>query len=41
METMWLLAILACPLMMGVMMFAMMRGMRRGDARRDRIDEEL
>ncbi len=30
MEAIWLLAILACPLIMGVMMFLMMRGMRRG-----------
>jgi len=31
-EAIWLLAILACPLLMGAMMFLMMRGMRRGDA---------
>jgi hypothetical protein len=30
METLWLLAILACPLAMAVMMFFMMRG-RGGD----------
>ena len=29
MEAIWLLAVLACPLIMGAMMFVMMRGMRR------------
>jgi hypothetical protein len=40
MEGIWLLAILACPLIMGVMMFLMMRGMRRGDGHAQRTDEE-
>jgi hypothetical protein len=39
MESIWLLAILACPLVMGVMMLLMMRGMR-GDDRTTRRDDE-
>ncbi len=31
MEAIWLVALLACPLLMGLMMFFMMRGMRRRD----------
>jgi hypothetical protein len=34
MEAVWLLAILACPLVMGVMMLWMMRGMRGEHGRR-------
>jgi hypothetical protein len=41
MEAIWLLAILACPLLMGVMMFVMMRGMPRRDRRAERSDEEI
>jgi hypothetical protein len=41
MEAIWLLAILACPLIMGVMMFVMMRGMRRGDRPAGRTDEDM
>jgi hypothetical protein len=38
-EPIWLVAILACPVLMGVMMFVMMRGLpRRG--RRERTDED-
>lgn len=40
MEAIWLLAILACPLVMGVMMFLMMRGTRRADRGAGRGDEE-
>ena len=40
MEAIWLLAILACPLVMGVMMFLMMRGMRRDHRAAGRADEE-
>jgi len=40
MEAIWLLAILACPLIMGVMMFLMMRGGRRGDRPVERTEEE-
>lgn len=40
METIWLLAILACPLVMGVMMFLMMRGMRRDHGPAERADED-
>ena len=40
MESIWLLAILACPLVMGVMMFFMMRGMRRDDRGTGRADED-
>ena len=35
MEAVWLLAVLACPLVMGAMMLWMMRGMRGGHGRRD------
>ena len=35
MESIWLLAILACPLVMGVMMFFMMRRDDRGTGRAD------
>lgn len=40
MESIWLLAILACPLVMGVMMFLMMRGMRRDHRPPARADED-
>ena len=40
MEPIWLLMILACPLVMGVMMFVMMRGMRRGHNTAGRADED-
>lgn len=40
MESIWLLAILACPLVMGVMMFLMMRGMRRDHRAAGRADED-
>lgn len=40
MEAIWLLAILACPVIMGVTMFLMMRGMRRGDRPAERSHEE-
>lgn len=40
MEAIWLLAILACPLVMGVMMFLMMRGMRRDRGAPGRADED-
>lgn len=41
MEAIWLLAILACPLIMGGMMFVMMRGRRRGDRPAERSHEDL
>ena len=41
MEAIWLLAILACPLIMGVMTFVMMRGMRRGDRPAERSHEDV
>ena len=41
METIWLLAILACPLVMGVMMLLMMRGMRRDHDATERADEDV
>ena len=41
MESIWLLAILACPLVMGVMMFFMMRGMRRDHRGGGRTDEDV
>ena len=40
MESIWLLAILACPLIMGVMMFLMMRGMGREHRATQRGDED-
>lgn len=40
MEAIWLLVILACPLVMGGMMFLMTRGMRRGDEPRDRAHRQ-
>jgi hypothetical protein len=40
MESIWLLVILACPLVMGVMMFWMMRGMRRGHDTAEPADED-
>lgn len=40
MEAIWLLAIIACPLVMGVMMFVMMRGMLRKDGAAGRADED-
>jgi hypothetical protein len=40
-EGLWLLAILACPLLMGAMMFFMMRGMRgHGGAQQPPRDED-
>jgi hypothetical protein len=36
MDAIWLLVILVCPAVMGVMMFFMMRGMRGGPSRDDR-----
>lgn len=36
MEAIWLLAILACPVVMGLMMFFMMRGMRGHNGRADK-----
>lgn len=40
MEAIWLLAILACPLIMGVMMFLVMRGTHGGEHAAERADEE-
>jgi hypothetical protein len=40
MDSIWLLVILACPLVMGVMMFVMMRGMLRGHDTAERADED-
>jgi hypothetical protein len=41
MEAIWLLAILACPVIMGVMMFVMMRGTRRGGRPAERSREDV
>ena len=40
MESIWLLVILACPLVMGVMMLFMMRGMRRDHRAGGRTNED-
>lgn len=40
MESIWLLAILACPLIVGVMMFLMMHGTRRDHRAAGRADED-
>lgn len=40
MAAIWLLALLACPLVMGVMMFSMMRGMHRDDRATGGADED-
>lgn len=40
MESIWLLAILACPLLMGAMMFMMMRRGRAHGHRAERGDED-
>ena len=39
MPSIWLLAILACPLAMGAMMLFMMRGKHRDDGSEERRDE--
>lgn len=39
MELSWLVAVLACPVIMGAMMFWMMRKMRRDDAASERPEK--